>query len=493
MYLGLDLGTSGLKGVLIDEQGSVLGQASASLEVATPFSTWSEQDPASWWQACRDVIAELQQSFDFNLLKGIGLSGQMHGATLLSKEGQVLRPCILWNDGRSQKQCLAMMDEFPELTDRSGNLAMPGFTAPKLRWVKENEPNIFAQTSFVLLPKDYLAYKFTGNMSSDYSDASGTLWLNPKSRHWDKDLLSASGLSESNMPKLFEGCDVVGRLTELSSKELGVPQVPLVAGAGDNAAGAIGMGVVNPGQGIISLGTSGVYFAVSDAHKTNPRNTVHAFCHALPNRWHQMGVTLSAANCLGWYAALVNESIASLLEGLEQADIMETSVVFLPYLNGERTPHNDTYASGQFFGLSNNTNQADMVLAILEGVAFSLLDCQEVLAGAGSNVEDLSLIGGGARSPLWRQIISNVLDKTIFYRESGEMGPAVGAARLALIGVQCDLGSNMEDLIEQHCYMPDVVAIHKPNQDLADYYRKKFRTYQSLYQLTKDLNKDMLV
>ncbi|MCV2403933.1 xylulokinase [Marinomonas sp. C2222] len=490
MYLGLDLGTSGLKGVLIDEQGRVLGQSSASLVVTTPFSTWSEQDPTSWWQACRDVIADLKKTFDLSLLKGIGLSGQMHGATLLDKKGQVLRPCILWNDGRSQDQCLAMMDEFPELIDKSGNLAMPGFTAPKLRWVKENEPDVFAKTAFVLLPKDYLAYKLTGSISSDYSDASGTLWLNPSARCWDEELLSASSLSKSNMPKLFEGCDVVGRLTEKSSKELGVPQVPLVAGAGDNAAGAIGMGVVNSGQGIISLGTSGVYFAVSDSHKANPRNTVHAFCHALPNRWHQMGVTLSAANCLGWYADLVDESVPKLLERLEQANILETSVVFLPYLNGERTPHNDANASGQFFGLSSNTNQADMVLAILEGVAFSLLDCQEVLIDAGSDVENLSLIGGGARSPLWRQIIANVLGKTLFYREGGEIGPAVGAARLALIGVEYNLGGNIEGLIEQHCYMPDVIVTHNPNLDLAEYYQNKFCTYKSLYQLTKSLNKE---
>jgi len=488
MYLGLDLGTSGLKGVLIDEQGHVLGQASVPLVISSPFATWSEQDPLSWWQACIEVITQLQQRFDLNKLKGIGLSGQMHGATLLDKNGDILRPCILWNDGRSQAQCDALMAEFPEIIERSGNLVMSGFTAPKIRWVQENEPEIFERLAFVLLPKDYLAYRLTGKMSTDCSDAAGTLWLNPQTRQWDNVLLDATGLSQLNMPKVYEGCDVVGFLSKAVSQELNLPQLPLVAGAGDNAAGAVGTGVINSGQGFISLGTSGVYFTVSEAHKANPQNTVHAFCHALPNRWHQMGVTLSAANSLSWLAKLVNKSVPELLEDLEQSEIQRTSVVFLPYLSGERTPHNDSLANGQFIGLNNTTNIEAMTLAVLEGVAFSLLDCQNSLASAGSSVEELSLIGGGARSAIWRQIIANVLDKRLIYRDGGDVGPGLGAARLALLGEQQSQGIDIENLISKCCVMPDVLEVHEPNQETKIYYQKKYVLYRALYESTKGLS-----
>lgn len=488
MYLGLDLGTSGLKGVVIDDKGNVVAQESSSLTVSSPHATWSEQDPLSWWQACVEVIEQLQQRLDLSKLKALGLSGQMHGATLLNGQGEVLRPCILWNDGRSQSQCEALMEECPELLTRSGNLAMPGFTAPKIRWVQENEPDIFAQLAFVLLPKDYLAYRLTGTMSTDCSDAAGTLWLNPQTRQWDDVLLAATGLTQANMPRVYEGCERVGVLSQEVSQMLGLPQLPLVAGGGDNAAGAVGMGVTNPGQGFISLGTSGVYFTVSESHKANPQNTVHAFCHALPNRWHQMGVTLSAANSLSWFAKLVGKSVPELLDALEDLEIQRTSVVFLPYLSGERTPHNDPFANGQFIGLTNSTNTESMTLAILEGVAFSLLDCQNALSSAGSAVEELSLIGGGARSAMWRQIISNVLNKRLIYRDGGDVGPGLGAARLALLGEQQSQGEALESLIAHHCPMPDILDTHEPDASIQAYYQDKYALYQSLYHVTKGLN-----
>jgi len=253
MYLGLDLGTSGLKGVIIDDKGNVLAQESVSLSVSSPYATWSEQDPLSWWQACIDVIQQLHERLDLSKLKAIGLSGQMHGATLLDAQGDVLRPCILWNDGRSQVQCQDLMKTFPELIERSGNLVMPGFTAPKIRWVKENEPEVFEKLAFVLLPKDYLSYRLTGVMSSDCSDAAGTLWLNPETRQWDDALLAATGLTQANMPKVYEGCDLVGVLSEESAQVLNLPKLPVVAGGGDNAAGAVGMGVTNAGQGFVSF------------------------------------------------------------------------------------------------------------------------------------------------------------------------------------------------------------------------------------------------
>ena len=491
MYLGLDLGTSGLKGVVIDDKGNVLVQESVSLTVSSPHATWSEQDPESWWQACIDVIQRLQQRLDVSKLKAIGLSGQMHGATLLDYRGEVLRPCILWNDGRSQGQCQALMAEFPDLIERSGNLVMPGFTAPKIRWVQENEPDIFAKLAYVLLPKDYLSYRLTGVMSSDCSDAAGTLWLNPQTRQWDDVLLGATGLSQDNMPNVYEGCDVVGTLSEAIAQELGLPLLPVVAGAGDNAAGAVGMGITDSGQGFISLGTSGVYFTVSESHKANPQNTVHAFCHALPNRWHQMGVTLSAANSLAWFAKLVDKTVVELLDALEDSDTQRTKVLFLPYLSGERTPHNDPQANGQFIGLSNTTRVEDMTLAVLEGVAFSLLDCQNALSSAGSMVDELSLIGGGARSAMWRQIIANVLNKRLIYRDGGDVGPGLGAARLALLGEQQSLGQNIESLISQYCTMPEVLEVHEPDASLGSYYRDKYALYQSLYHVTKNLNEKL--
>lgn len=488
MYLGLDLGTSGLKGVVIDDKGQVLAQESVSLSVSSPQATWSEQDPLSWWQACVDVIGQLQSRLDLSKLKAIGLSGQMHGATLLDRQGDILRPCILWNDGRSQAQCQALMAEFPDLIKRSGNLAMPGFTAPKIRWVQENEPAIFEKLAFVLLPKDYLAYRLTGEMSSDCSDAAGTLWLSPETRQWDDALLAATGLTQANMPTVYEGCDLVGVLSEDVAQQLKLPQLPVVAGAGDNAAGAVGMGVTNPGQGFISLGTSGVYFTVSESHKANPENTVHAFCHALPNRWHQMGVTLSAANSLSWYAKLVGKTVPELLDGLEDSGLKRTSVLFLPYLSGERTPHNDPLANGQFVGLTNTTNVDSMTLAVLEGVAFSLLDCQNALDSAGSVADELSLIGGGARNAMWRQIIANVLDKRLTYRDGGDVGPGLGAARLALLGEQQSQGKDIELLITEYCTLPGVLAEHKPDASVRAYYQEKYALYQALYQSTKNLN-----
>lgn len=491
MYLGLDLGTSGLKGVVINEDGHVIAQESASLTVSSPHPTWSEQDPLTWWQACLDVIEQLHQRLDLTKLKVIGLSGQMHGATLLDENHHVLRPCILWNDGRSFAQCQSLMATNPELVERSGNLAMPGFTAPKIQWVRENEPEIFAQIRHVLLPKDYLAFRLTGNFSTDCSDAAGTLWLNPATRQWDDVLLAATGLTQDNMPNVYEGCSVVGHLSDEVALQLNLPSVSVVAGGGDNAAGAVGMGITRPGQGLLSLGTSGVYFAVSEAHKANPENTVHAFCHALPNRWHQMGVTLSAANSLSWLAKTLNRSVQSLLESLESSDKQQTSVIFLPYLSGERTPHNDPYAQGQFLGLNNSTSVDDLTLAVLEGVAFSLLDCQNALASAGSEVTDLSLIGGGARSALWRQIIANVLGKSLMYRDGGEVGPGLGAARLALLGAEQLAGGEIEALIEAHCTLPDVLDSHEPDAQLMPYYQNKYALYQDAFASTKHLNKSL--
>ncbi len=501
MFLGLDLGTSGLKGVVIDDENNIVAVSSVTLNVDSPFPLWSEQDPLSWWQAVKSVVAKLHlcladKGLSLNQLQGIGLSGQMHGATFLDAKGKVLRPCILWNDGRSFQECEQLMKACPELLSHSGNLAMPGFTAPKVLWLQNHEPDIFKQLQYVLLPKDYLSYRLTGLMSSDCSDASGTLWLNPETRQWDDVLLKACGLSQANMPQVHEACDLVGTLTAAVANELNLPQVPVVAGAGDNAAGAVGMGIINPGQGLLSLGTSGVYFSVSEKHKANPENTVHAFCHALPDRWHQMGVTLSAANSLSWLSNLVSKSVVDLLTALdffiEIKGFQRTKVIFLPYLNGERTPHNDAQALGQFIGLSNDTCLEEMTLAVLEGVAFSLLDCQNALESADSDIAELSLIGGGARSALWRQMLANVLNKPLVYRAGGEVGPGLGAARLALIGVSgAQEHRDIDTVIKAACPMPEVIATHYPQQNLQTYYKEKYALYQAYYEATKGLNQEL--
>ncbi len=501
MFLGLDLGTSGLKGVVIDDENHIIAVSSVTLNVDSPFPLWSEQDPLSWWQAVKSVVAKLHlcladKGLSLNQLQGIGLSGQMHGATFLDAKGKVLRPCILWNDGRSFQECEQLMKVCPELLSRSGNLAMPGFTAPKVLWLQNNEPETYRQVQSVLLPKDYLNYRLTGLMTTDCSDAAGTLWLNPETRQWDDVLLKACDLSQQNMPSVHEACDLIGNLSVEVALELNLPQVPVVAGAGDNAAGAVGMGVINSGQGLLSLGTSGVYFTVSDRHRANPENTVHAFCHALPNRWHQMGVTLSAANSLAWLAKLVDKSVPDLLNQLSDhyalKGVLRTRVIFLPYLNGERTPHNDAQATGQFVGLNNDTTLEEMTLAVLEGVAFSLLDCQNALSSAGSAATELSLIGGGARSELWRQILANVLNKRLIYRDGGDVGPGLGAARLALIGVnKQQSNTEVEHLIKTACPMPEVLASHYPEHELQGYYKKKYALYQACYESTKSLGQDL--
>ena len=486
MFLGFDIGTSGVKAVLLDADGTVCYQATADHPVSNPQPLWSEQDPNLWWESCRTATAALKaQGAALDAVQAVGLSGQMHGATLLDAQGAVLRPCILWNDGRSYAECIELEASLPDFRERCGNMAMPGFTAPKLLWVRKHEPEIFAKIAKVLLPKDYLQYRLTGRFASEMSDAAGTLWLDPARRDWDEALLAATGLNRSHMPTLYEGCQVVGELTATAAAELGLPQVPVVAGAGDNAGGAVGVGVIDPGQGFLSLGTSGVLFVVSDAHHACPERTVHAFCHCLPNRWHQMAVSLSAANSLAWLAHTVGQEVAELLARLEASGKTETSVLFLPYLSGERTPHNDPRAVGQFHGLINATDLIDLTLAVLEGVAYSFCDGLDALRAAGSKPQELALIGGGARSPFWRQLLADALDLPLVYRTGGDVGPALGAARLAMIGAA---GGDVEVAIRRVCSQPPKQDDHPPRSARINYHQSKLQRYRALYALTKTLH-----
>lgn len=431
MYLGIDLGTSSIKVVLIDEQEQLLASVSEPLDVARPKPLCSEQNPADWWRALESLMDTLATQYPAELgqVRAIGLSGQMHGATLLDADGEVLRPCILWNDGRSVQECREL-ESGSEVVEITGNRAMAGFTAPKLLWVARHEPALFARIAHVLLPKDYLRYRLSGDLASDCSDSAGTLWLATQSRQWSPALLDACGLRVSQMPRVYEGSEVTGTLTrELSARWGMASDVKLVAGGGDNAASAVGLGLTEPGEAFVSLGTSGVIFVVSDRYGANPAQGVHSFCHALPGRWHHMAVTLSAASSLGWLATITGMEEARLAALAEQSE--PGSLLFAPYLSGERTPWNDPELTGALFGLTGESQSGQLARAVMEGVAFSLADGLAALANAGSAPRRLLATGGGARSRFWLQLIADVTGVTVDVPAHAEVGAAFGAARLA--------------------------------------------------------------
>ncbi len=485
MYLGIDLGTSGVKAVLIGEDQTPVGQASVSLDVSRPRPNFSEQDPAEWWRATCGAIAALktQRPKEMAAVKGIGLSGQQHGATLLDRADRVLRPAILWNDGRSAAECAEIEAKEPRTRRITGNLAMPGFTAPKLLWVAKHEPGIFQKVAKVLLPKDYVRLLMSGEHISDMSDASGTLWLDIASRDWSDEMLAATELSRDHMPKLVEGSEPGGELRADIAAEWGIDGRPIIAGgAGDNAAGAAGIGTVAPGRAFISLGTSGVYFVANPAFSPNPDQAVHAFCHCLPATWHQMSVILSAAGCLTWAAAVTGAGDeGALLAEIEAAGTDSAAngangngVIFLPYLSGERTPHNNPDARGVFFGLGHATDRAALGRAVLEGVAFAIKDGEDALLAAGAEIDEVSVIGGGARSALWGRILAAVLDRPLNYHRGGEIGPAFGAARLAILAVT---GADALSV----CTAPTVERVIEPNADLGASYAERHARFRRLY------------
>ena len=480
MYLGIDIGTSGVKAAVIDASGAVIDQASAPLSVSRPHPLWSEQSPADWWTATDSAVRALRPA-SRQALRGIGLSGQMHGATLLDARRQVLRPAILWNDGRSAAQCAELEAAVPTMTEITGNRAMPGFTAPKLLWVRAHEPRVFADIDLVLLPKDYVRLCMTGESASDMSDSAGTLWLDVGRRSWSPAMLAATGLDERQMPRLFEGSENTGTLRAAVADAWGMPRVPVAAGGGDNAAGAIGVGVVRPGEALLSLGTSGVLFLANDGYRPNPAGGVHTFCHAVPGHWHQMSVILSASACIDWAAALCGVSSAEALLGLAQSHRRTGGgELFLPYLSGERTPHNDPNAQGVLFGLTQETAAPDLAQAVLEGVAFAFRDGMDALLASGAGIDSITVIGGGARSAYWGQILSAALGRALTYRDGGVVGPAYGAARLARMAVE-------SASIDEICTPPPVLHVIEPDGGLADLYARKVGRYRSLYRNLKDL------
>ncbi|PXW99208.1 xylulokinase [Sphaerotilus hippei] len=485
MYLGIDLGTSEVKCLLLDREHRLVATVGESLSVQRPQPLWSEQLPGDWWAATDRALLRLRASHPAAMaqVRGIGLSGQMHGAVLLDGDQQVLRPAILWNDGRSGVECAELEAACPDLHEITGNLAMPGFTAPKLLWVHKHEPELFERVACVLLPKDWLRLRLTGELVSEMSDAAGTLWLDVGRRCWSEAILAACGLSVAQMPSLVEGSEVSGQLRpELASRWGLGARVIVAGGGGDNAASAVGIGAVRPGEGFVSLGTSGVIFLSSDRYRPNPASAMHAFCHALPGRWHQMSVMLSAANGLRWVTRLLGAgSEAALLEQVARLTPAqrERAPLFLPYLNGERTPHNDPHAQGVFFGLGNDHDAATLAHAVIEGVTFGLLDGWHSLGTRPGEVQSLSLVGGGARSALWAQMLASALDVPMVTRQGGEAGGALGAARLAWLA---DGGS-----VDEVCVAPPVAATFLPDPAETARLQPRHERFKALYRAVAPL------
>lgn len=484
--LGIDIGTSGVKVVLADHSASagesVIATASAPLTVQRPHPGWSEQEPESWWQAVLGAVDELQPTHGQALgaCSAIGLSGQMHGATLLDAAGVVLRPCILWNDGRSAEQCRELETAWPESRQVTGNLAMPGFTAPKLLWVRQFEPDIFARVATVLLPKAYVRFRLCGEMIEEMSDASGTLWLDVGARTWSDAALAACGLNRSQMPRLVEGNAPAGQLSRALADRWGMARAPLIAGgAGDNAAGAVAVGAVRPGDAFVSLGTSGVLWCTTAGFTPNTDSAVHTFCHAVPDTWHQMGVLLSAAACLSWWSGVTGMAEPELLAELVPGQA--TTAFFTPYLSGERTPHNDTAIRSAFAGLDASHSRRDMTLAVLDGVAYAMRDAQTALSGAGTRLSEADLLGGGARSPVWCQLMADVLRIPLHSVTQSEIGCALGAARLAAMAVSGGGAASVAEIATR----PTRLATFEPRETEVARHAARHVRWREMYHLSR--------
>lgn len=476
MYIGLDLGTSSLKAILIDEEQRIQAEYAVPLTVQRPHPGWSEQDPRSWVFAGIDALGAMRQAVGDRRLKGIGLSGHMHGAVLLDEERDVLRPCMLWNDTRSHVEA-AEMDADPAFRQITGNIVFPGFTAPKVEWVRRHEPEIFARTALVLLPKDYLRYALTGYLRSDMSDAAGTAWFDTGARDWSDVLLAKCGLTRDHMPDLVEGNAFAGEMRDKLGIQLDLPRLVVAGGGGDNAAAAIGSGVVREGQAFLSLGTSGVLFAANDAYRPDPATAVHTFCHALPGTWHQMGVILAATDALNWLSRLTGQSAAQLTSGHGTLQAPGRTL-FLPYLGGERTPHNDSAIRGQFLHLDHATDAQAAARAVMQGVAYAFADCRDALGATGTQIHRALAIGGGARSDDWLRILASTLGFPLDVPAQGEFGAALGAARLAMMA--CGAGTDIATTPPlSHSIDPDTALQPAFAEGLARY-RAAYRAIKTL-------------
>jgi xylulokinase len=484
MFLGIDLGTTELKVLLLAGDGHIVGTARHPLEISRLRHRWSEQDPEDWWQATRIALSTLRKNYPdaFECIQAIGLSGQMHGAVLLDAKDQPLRPAILWNDMRAVAECAELTARAPRLHEIAGNCAMPGLTAPKLLWVARHEPEHFRQLSCVLLPKDYLRLRLTGMKLTDPSDASGTLWLDVGRREWSDELLEACDMTRIKVPSIEEGSRAAGVVLGSVASELGLPKnVIVAAGGGDTATSALGVGAAESGDGFLSLGTSGVLSVVTERFRPSPLLGVHALCHAIPGRWHRTSVVLSAASCVRWLCKLTSADEGCLLSEAERVSVNSRAKapLFLPYLSGERTPHNDPYAQGVFCGLVESTDRAMLAYSVLEGVTFALSDGLDALRADGTRMASLFLIGGGARSTLWTQLIADAFGVPIRRPPDTQCVAALGAARLGWLAAEGDISvvvrapSLWEEFIpddERHSILSERLesfrALHKQMQPL---------------------------
>ena len=482
-YIGVDLGTSAVKLLLMEESGKIEKIVSKEYPLYFPHPGWSEQNPEDWMRETMEGIKELTADIDRSKVAGIGCGGQMHGLVTLDEEDHVIRPAILWNDGRTGEETdyLNTVIGKEKLSQYTANIAFAGFTAPKILWMKKNEPENFAKVKKIMLPKDYLAYCMTGSFCTDMSDASGMLLLDVKNRCWSKEMMDICGITEEQLPKLYESWQIVGTLKPEIADGLGLPEdVKFVAGAGDNAAAAVGTGTVGDGQCNISLGTSGTVFISSKEFGVDENNALHSFAHA-DGKYHLMGCMLSAASCNKWWSEeiLHTKDFAKEQEGI--AKLGENQVFFLPYLMGERSPHNNPDARGVFFGMSMDTSREDMTQAVLEGVAFGLRDSLEVARSLGIHIERTKICGGGAKSPLWKKIIANVMNLKVDV-PAVEEGPSMGGAMLAAVG--CGAYPDVETIAEKFVHVVETV---EPEPELVAKYEERYQKFRKLYPAMREL------
>ena len=488
-YIGVDLGTSALKLLLVDSDGKVLNTVSKSYDVSYPKPGWSEQSPEDWWSALVKGIGELTAGFDKSLVAAIGAAGQMHGLVILDNEDKVIRPAILWNDGRTDKETEFLNNEIgvPTLAKNTANMAFAGFTAPKILWVKNNEPEHFNKIAKLMLPKDYINYLLTGKFVTDYSDAAGMLLLDVENRKWSDEMLKICSITAEQLPKLYESYEKIGTLKDEVAKLLGLGKnVVVVAGAGDNAAAAIGTATVGDGKCNISLGTSGTVFISSNKFHPLNNNAIHNFCHS-DGGYHLMGCILSAASCNKWFCdEVLNTTDYKTEESVITDDMLGANdLYFLPYLMGERSPINDTNATGVFIGLRPNTTRKEMLLAVLEGVIFAIKDCLNVVDNCGVTVNRSTICGGGAKSKLWRKITANILNIPIDIPTTEE-GPGMGGAVLAMVGENPEL--SVKELAQGFVSIKETIL---PDSEIAARYQAKYEKFRKIYPAIKDLYKEI--
>ena len=488
MFIGIDLGTSSVKTILIDSNQNIIASANSSLTVQSPKDGYNEQNPQEWVNAtleCFDSL-KLKKPQEFSETISIGISGHMHGATLIDKKGDVIRPCILWNDTRSHLECIEFENQEFDVRSISGNIAMPGFTAPKINWIKKYEKDNFEKIFKVLLPKDYLRFFLTGEFYSEMSDSSGTLWLDIKQRKWSENLLSCSFLEEKHMPKLVEGNDEAGILKNYFKEKFSFKNnISVVGGAGDNAAAAVGMGITEQKQSFISLGTSGVFFTPTPNFLSNTGDAVHSFCHCLPNKWHLMSVMLSASNCLDWVCSITNSSISETLTNVEKYfsntnDLINSSY-FLPYLSGERTPHNDPYIRGSFHSMKTNTSSINLQYAVIEGVSFGILDGVNSILKVNKDFEKIFMVGGGSKSKFWIELLASLLNRKLSVCDQSEFGAALGVARLAMY-VDKNINSDKNIIKEIK-----IGKTFNPIDNKIDLLLKRYSIWKDLYSSNKKI------